>query len=484
MKKRTISALCTAALLLCCVSGCGTESGTSSAPADGGASAPAESSAEDSESTEKTGNTVSSTQKTSVFSVNGQKLYNSGSALYVINDDNTFEYVENAEQKKNLNPETDYPAYIHVPVQQVKNGSDLLGFDDNDLVLIDLSDLNNVNQKVIYTLDQLVPVLTDKIGENSDEDGLGNETIAYDLLSHAPGSMVDGGDGFLYGVYIPSANVFSTAQPIAFEFYRLARDGSKFEFVGDDVRAYDIAAKDGYIYYFNGGYAYSAENGEQLNASEVGIYRMKLDSTDKTQLVKLELQNDFSAEPYNAMFAAGRLDIVGDELYYIGTDSKLYKIGLDGGSPTEVTSSKCNNYYIDTASDTLYYIKGEFRREAPEGVMIVSVPLQGGDEKELFTTSQTSSLGGYMSVDGDYLYLSNSSYYSPILMNTSYTDGTKETFTPRPCGRRWNLRDGFMEMLYSEIDVVMERGTFDNLTVKSVGKVSIHWEKDYHEIFN
>ena len=70
---------------------------------------------------------------------------------------------------------------------------------------------------------------------------------------------------------------------------------------------------------------------------------MKLDGSEKTPLVKQNLNSEQKSNSYSAMNAAGNMNIIGNELYYISTDGYLYKVMLNGDQLEKVTKSMCNN---------------------------------------------------------------------------------------------------------------------------------------------
>ncbi len=483
MKKRLLAVLCASAIILSLsAAGCannekkdsseGTKTSTSSQTGKSDESSAA--------SGEKEVTDAASTQKTIIFNAGGQKIYNSGAALYAIKDNNTFEFVETAvEEESGKTYEGMLPSYVFASPQQVITGTDAYFFDKDSgtFAHLDLSDTKNAKKETVYTAEKALPVIKAAIQKNTELDDEQIQNVAYCLFSTVSSPIVDGGDGFVYGTFTPGPEYYEISKPIAYQIYRIAKDGSKFEFIEDDsYSASSIAIKDGYIYYYDGGFAYDKEKHDATtDMSRVGIFKMKTDGSEKKELVKTALTSESDGNPVEAMKCSGRLDIVGDELYYILSQGQLYKVGLEGGNSTQVTKKDCNNYYIDAASGMLYYSQGKLQKNEPNGYPVVAAPLAGGDEKALFITTNTSSVPGMWTVDGDYLYLSNIDGYSALLLKDK---NHESEFSPSACGRRWNLKEGYMEILYAQVEVEYEEGAFGVKSVKRVGAPTIKWEKE------
>ena len=320
----------------------------------------------------------------------------------------------------------------------------------------------------------VVRAAIEKNTEISDED---LEKVAYSLFVNSSTPLADGGDGFIYGAFIPSSECYEQSKPVAYQIYRIAKDGSAFEFVGgDSYSASSFVIKDGYIYYYDGGYTYDKDKKDAaIDLSRVGIYKMKIDGSDRKELYKTKLTANVDGDPVEAMKCSGRLDIVGSKLYFIPAASQLYKMGLDGEDPTKVTENYCNNYYIDEQAGILYYCIGKYMDIAPQGFTVVSVPLRGGEEKQLYINTNQAALPGTWTSDGNYIYLSNNDGYAADLLKDVNDDGS---FELRACGRRWNLNEGYMEVLYCVTEIEYDEGSFGEKSVKRVGDTTIKWQKD------
>ena len=496
MNKKLISVLCASALLLSSIA-CGCSSNDSASGGDntqnGSGTAASSDNTGSADGADQAVSDSINTQKTCVFTVNGQKVYNSGAALYIIKDDDTFECAEMyKEEQTSEESDTNNSIVIgdaYIPANGVVIGNDAYGFVLSTAAFHhwNMDDLNGVRKTTVYERDNALSVVEAALKKaapkfDGDVSEL-SESLAEDLFDSNE-KLVDGGDGYIYGIYKPSWNLYSSAQPMACYVYRIAEDGSKFEFL-DDIRAADFIIKDDYIYYYNCGHSYNIDKQESyIDENSVGIYKMKLDGSDKQQIVNMTLSDEQKENLYNSMFTAGRIDIINNELYYIGTDSYLYKMALGGCEPEKVIQKECNNYYIDTSSGMLYYVNGKYHVASSEGYPLISVPLSGGDEKEIWKNyTNTSSSEGAMTVDGKYLYFLNSDKYQAYIPNYINADGEKvEESGNQPiiiCGKRLNLETGEAETLNRFIDITVEKEeVFGTSNVKSVGDSTIEWTAD------
>ena len=119
-----------------------------------------------------------------------------------------------------------------------------------------------------------------------------------------------------------------------------------------------------------------------------------------------------------------------------------------------------------------------------DGYDVMSVPLGGGEETKLFLKNNRQEFPGMMTVDGDYLYLSNAEDYIGYNQKIVYEDGKQEEYNPKPCGRRWNLKKGEMEVLSAEIDVVMtEENKIGFRDYISASEPIIKWKKDNASVY-
>ncbi len=419
-----------------------------------------------------------STQKTCIYTVNGQKIYNSGKALYIIRDDDTFDYVENEPSPdESESDKAIYPNYVRGILPNHIVGDDYAistMFDNGQIVSWDLADPKNASYQNLYDIYNIKSVWEAAVDKF--ELDCTSEELASAVLGSTSAKMIDGGDGYVYFNFWPSVEYANQMMPIAYNIIRFAKDGTDFEIMDNKAGAFTI--KDGYMYYYYGGYSYDYENKETvIDESSAGIYKMKLDGSEKTPLVKQNLNSEQKSNPYSAMNAAGNMNIIGNELYYISTDGYLYKVMLNGDQLEKVTKSMCNNYYIDTVSDMLYYVQGRYRIYESQGYPLVSVPLSGGEEKQLLQSYvNMSSFEGIMTVDGKYLYFSNSDRYSPYNEHYIYINGD-ESENDEYCGLRLDLETGEMQKLNSRIEIKFEEDEFGEFAANSGSDPVIKWEK-------
>ena len=455
MKKRAISIICAWAMLVCCACGCG------STKAD--------------ISDRKT----NTTQKTNIYSVSGKNIYNSGSVLYSIGDNDTFSLIDCYKFENSGKEDVHLPVSARASLGSVVEGTNIYSsfLDAGEIRRWNISDLNDPKYDVLYQYDddKVVSVIKEKY-QNSDllSEYNNDPTLITGSVLTVNQDLADGGDGNIYYPYVPDVESYTVSTPIAFDVFYFAKDGSKFG-VLDDVRASALTSDGGYIYYYDAGYMYAPEEGERIDASKTGIYKMRTDGSDKQLLVSLKQNAEKNEDPKTAMKSAGMLNVINDKLYYIGTDSYLYQVGLNGGDPVKVTSGMCNNYYIDSASGMLYYVKGEFRYETASGYPLVCVPLDGGEEKELSAGFMNyHSYSGTMTVFGDCLYFANPDFYLTYWLDIPNIDSTPLTDL---CGLRIDLRTGKCEKLV--VRVRAELGEVDpsgNYPIRSAKEPVIKWE--------
>ena len=100
------------------------------------------------------------------------------------------------------------------------------------------------------------------------------------------------------------------------------------------------------------------------------------------------------------------------------------------------------------------------KKSSPEGCSVYSMPLDGGDETELFNKLEVPTYGFWADVDGDYLYLSN---YNRFVNYVEEADASSYR-----SGQRFNLKTKEMEKLSCTA-----KGE-----LKSVDDIEIKWIKE------
>lgn|GEM_PF-2384716 len=144
-----------------------------------------------------------------------------------------------------------------------------------------------------------------------------------------------------------------------------------------------VAIQGDWIYYSNG--------------SDIGkLYKIKTDGTGKQKL-----NDDYSSQYIN---------VIGNNIYYSGTNSNLYTINIDGSGRKKLN----NDYteYIYVIGDKIYY-----KNYSSNGSAIYSIKTDGTDRKSLSNDSPDC-----LSIMGDRIYYRNNS--DNCKLYSIKTDGT------------------------------------------------------------
>lgn len=400
-----------------------------------------------------------------IFDVNGTKVYSSGVTLFAIKDDNTFEFCLLEEDPEKNVSENEHKTHNtgFGSEQVVVDGSDVYGlcFDDFQIYHWDLTDLNAVKKRLLYSEDVMEAAAKTKLeslGLSDDSEEL-SKVNAADIGVFD--KVIDGGDGYCYMSL--GSNIETAKKLAAFNFSvcRFAKDGSKIEFV-DDIRACSMTASDGWLYYFDSGYTgkYTSDGKSDVSvdSSKSGIYKCRTDGSEKKQLVsgiKL-IEGSYDGDISKIHNTITHMSVINNSLYYINNseDGKgcLYKVGLDGGTPEKVTEKSCANYYIDTQTKTLYYFEGK-SYELETFYTFISKDLESGTERQLFRKGSISRYKASMSVLGDYVYFADPNEY--LGWNAIDVDKSSEPYYHNyiSSGQRWKLSSNELEKLECTVEV-------------------------------
>ncbi len=276
------------------------------------------------------------------------------------------------------------------------------------------------------------------------------------ILESAEHLQVDG--DYVYFNYVPSAEYCfdKNFKQYNYRLGRFKKDGSSVELLGNEV-CYDYVIKNGWIYYFDNGLDFSTEKDYQSDQSRIGIYKMKIDGSEKQKLLD---GFQYYENPLDKMVAD--MKIYGDYLYFEDLTekggSKVYRMKTDGSDVTMMTKSGVYNYVV--SGDNLYFSKGERKWSATTlDFALYTVPLSGGEEEEVFKAIEVNTVD--FGVDGDYIYLYGEPYQvkkiGEKVNETSGNTDSSESEEPEEsneygsfdglCGRRYSLKENKMENL-------------------------------------
>ena len=430
------------------------------------------------------GDTAVNTQTRTVMKVDEKIIYNSGSGLIDVTDPDkpVFLNIKQNPEESSGNSSSDVkqaeplPKYVylenHRSVNYGKEGLSTYYGDEAGIYHYDMTDPQAVIKETLYDSGSWKSEVSKKLDDSiSDEDA---EYISDVFMLHCT-DWSDGGDGYVYFYYVNDREVFMKYAQLNYVVGRFAKDGKGgVEIMSDDIRANDIAVKDGYIYYADTGYVLNGTN-VSADKNRIGIYRVKTDGSDKQQLVSVKPWG--KDDSYILSHSALHLNIIGNDLYYIaqdgGEESYLYKLSLSGGAPVKVVNGSVSGYWVDTNSNTLFYYDGVAGVLKSNGSILYSMPLSGGEPKAMFRKLSANDYTDDFSVVGDYLYISDK--YDRI--NISYIEDANEYDDSRPAGQRYNLKTGEMEYLRSYCIVKRETDYSGFSIIKEIGPHNIEWVK-------
>lgn len=445
-----------------CLSGCNNDKQEQNNSADQSVSDSSE------VSSEKQSESISESEKDTVFNLGERKYYISGAAVFDITDADSPKYlrISDPQTLDDGVEKTGTPHLFNMNMyKMLRNGNEVIGnnFDEPYIFKWKIEENNDVKKTILYDHSLWTQTIKEKIKEypSVTDDP---EIISDEMMVNSQ-SYTDAGDGYIYFIYFPAIEHLSAQLGLLFSVGRFAKDGSGMEFL-DDIRAGSIAASGGYLYYLDNGFKMKDKKTGGIDSDRVGIYRIKPDGSEKKKLALVYSQKDnYKDDPVQAAsHTGGRLEISGENLYYLAADEKgetyLYRMPLEGGDPVKLTKSPCADYYVDEENKTIYFQKGTMKKSSPEGCSVYSMPLDGGDETELFNKLEVPTYGFWADVDGDYLYLSN---YNRFVNYVEEADASSYR-----SGQRFNLKTKEMEKLSCTA-----KGE-----LKSVDDIEIKWIKE------
>ncbi len=434
MKKRALSLLIPAAMLLSVLSGCSSGEGNSGNKA----SSDTESSKSQPEAV------VFDTQKHIVFENGGMKFYTPVNGIIQMTGTSTFHLLD----KKNI--ESTVPIIIDPETRSiVHDGGTIYGLQKGESGIFswDLSDVSYTERTTLYNTNDIKTLLTSEDEKIVSEGGMS--------LADAFGFMYefkDGGDGYIYCIIAPENGTPWENTSISHRMIKYAKNGKGISFAGSE-KADALSVKDDVVYYVP--YNDDGKNGGS------SVYKLNKDGSRGEEFIKAE-QGEKIKE----------LNIVDDSVYYIKSgntdgDGRLYVKGLDGGESTRISDNTCLSYYVD--KDKIYYIGGN--NSLPT---VYTRSLDDGSEKALFesgfNTEKVSMTYQNMTVEDDYLYFSSTGFELPVFIEDSKAEKDDQGIIKCPAvsGMRYNLSDETMECIYCYYLGTKDSKTGEILTAGSV----------------
>ena len=407
-----------------------------------------------------------------IFNNNGTKYYGNGKTVFRITDADTFEPVKIYDEQKLSDtsiPKTlkDYydktgeqydPKYslddlFYSDSQMTHCGNDYYGLQMDVPKFYHLWFINNgvVNMEELYTLRNMQS-LVKKTSFLGDLENNKLECLLFSLTYPQ-----DGGDGYIYASLRLDRISYSEYPNLESKLVRLAKDGSGYEFV-NDISASSFTINDGWLYYYDSGYNTDENNRSRFDSTRRGIYKMKLNGSEKTKLKDYFTTN----RNVNYFNAVAKMTVMDNQLYYVsmdGTDYYLYTLDLNSGISKKISEEVCNCYYVDKMSNRIFYA-GVNNDSGLNFIRIIDI--SNFTETELKTDHELYKFDFYsnIQIDDDYLYIRSAAYKSIQYVMDEVTitkkDGSKVTinepeyqlYTNQRCGERVNINTGNVEYLY------------------------------------
>lgn len=297
----------------------------------------------------KNDNNINDDKKTSaqnnvVFTAGNSVCYNSGSALFCMSDDN------NLKTAMMKNDDGQPEIFDFGPVNNILTDNKLYGSYNNseNLVCWDLSDTSHISCTSLYVKETIGSMLLDSLQNE-------NSSVTYEDMDMLKTAFVcsvnypsDGGSNIYFPITY-DRDYYSAHKPLQFRIVEAAKNGRKIKLL-PDVHASSLVVSDEYIYYYENGFDYTKET---FDIDVCGIYKMKTDGSEKEKLTDCKPAFD------NMLWYRPAITICGNDLYFIDKNDKdenyLKKFSLDSKKVETISKEQCSAYYVDQASDTVFY---------------------------------------------------------------------------------------------------------------------------------
>ena len=195
-------------------------------------------------------------------------------------------------------------------------------------------------------------------------------------------------DGYIY-FYVTNLREYSAIMTdTLYQLMRINIDTKEIEVVNDNISVSSYVIYKDWIYYYDNGYDRSANYDSAFRGSKAGLYRIKLDGSNKEKLLTHPDHNEeYFSQVSSSEQAYSRLGVYDDKLYYIDNtdvwDSRLYRMDLDGDNVERISNKATYEYTIDTDTGKLYYVTGSFNRTNDEVKHIYEVSLKNLDNEKI-----------------------------------------------------------------------------------------------------
>lgn len=246
-------------------------------------------------------------------------------------------------------------------------------------------------------------------------------------------------EDYIYFSYQPPLEYFISELEDTYKLGRISKDGKDI-YLYDEV-ASSYAVKDGWIYYYDNGYVYDeSQNRYGYNENNIGIYKMKVDGSNKQTLCDDFTEDDNEAT--DAIRCCDKLRIYGDNLYYldysVSGKSRVCRMDLDGNQLEYISENGAFNYAVDTENNFLYYSTGELGNAQTDKRTLYQVNLNNGEEESLMKLS-------YGNID--FSVYNNTLYF----FDNNFAPG--DTDNHKVSGMRYDIKNEKLQNLMGYYDI-------------------------------